>query len=82
MCLHIEAPGTLDGGDVLRVGRRVFVGQSSRSNADGIRQLGAAAAPYDYEVVPVPVRKSATFAGLSTPNVRRLNAMKSTPTLV
>lgn len=55
-CVRIEAPGTLDGGDVLRVGRRIFVGQSGRSNADGMRQLAAAVAPGGYEVVPVPVR--------------------------
>ena len=54
--VRIEAPGTLDGGDVLRIGRRLFVGQSGRSNADGILQLAAAIAPHGYEVVPVPVR--------------------------
>lgn len=36
---RIEAPGTLDGGDVLVVGRSIYVGASSRSNADGIDQL-------------------------------------------
>jgi len=55
-CVRIEAPGTLDGGDVLRVGREVFVGQSGRSNAEGISQLAAAIAPYGYRTVPVPVR--------------------------
>src|SRR3954466_316059 len=39
---HINAPGTLDGGDVLCVGRRVYVGLSSRSNADAARQLADA----------------------------------------
>jgi dimethylargininase len=55
-CVPVKGPGTLDGGDVLRVGRRLFVGQSSRSNADGIRQLADAVAPHGYEVVPVAVR--------------------------
>jgi dimethylargininase len=55
-CVRIEAPGTLDGGDVLRIDRRLFVGQSGRSNAGGIRQLAAAAAPHGYEVVPVPMQ--------------------------
>jgi dimethylargininase len=36
----IEAPGTIDGGDVLRIGDRVFAGLSSRTNREGIRQLG------------------------------------------
>jgi dimethylargininase len=46
----IEAPGTLDGGDVLRAGRRVFVGRSSRTNADAIAQLRALLVPFDYTV--------------------------------
>ena len=46
----IEAPGTLDGGDVLRLGRRVFVGRSARSNADGIAQLRAFLRPHGYSV--------------------------------
>jgi len=52
----IEAPGTLDGGDVLRVGARLFVGRTGRSNADGIAQLARFAAEDDLEVVPVDVR--------------------------
>jgi dimethylargininase len=52
---RIEAPGTLDGGDVLRVGRRLYVGVSSRSNPAGIAQLERLLQPWDYEVVPVPV---------------------------
>ena len=49
----IEAPGTLDGGDVLRAGRRLFVGRSSRTNDEGIRQLRSIAAAFDYDVVAV-----------------------------
>jgi dimethylargininase len=55
-CVHIEAPGTLDGGDVLQIGRDVFVGRSGRSNPDGIRQLAAAIAPFGHRTVSVPVR--------------------------
>jgi len=51
---RIEPPGTLDGGDVLRVGRRVYVGSSGRTNADGIAQLRAFLK--GYEVIAVPVR--------------------------
>lgn len=54
--LAIEAPGTLDGGDVLRIGRRVFVGQSARSNPAGIAQLRALLAPYGYSVTGVATR--------------------------
>ncbi|HKV24724.1 MAG TPA: arginine deiminase family protein [Candidatus Acidoferrum sp.] len=52
---YVNLPGTLEGGDILRVGRRLFVGLSHRSNAEGIRQLAALLAPYNYEVIPVPV---------------------------
>jgi len=51
----IEAPGTLDGGDVLRVGRTLYVGQSGRSNAEGREQLQAAIAGFGYRVQPVPI---------------------------
>jgi dimethylargininase len=51
----IDAPGTLDGGDVLRVGRSVYVGLSARSNADGIRQLARHLAPFGYGVCVVEV---------------------------
>jgi len=54
--LHIEAPGTLDGGDVLRIGRAIFVGQSARSNAAGIAQLRQLLAPHGYTVQGVPTR--------------------------
>ena len=48
--LRIEAPGTLDGGDVLRIGKRVFVGISARSNAAGREQLRELLAPFGYTV--------------------------------
>jgi len=54
--VHIEAPGTLDGGDVLRVGHQVFVGTSGRSNAEGISQLKRHLAPHGYQVTAVAVR--------------------------
>ena len=52
----MAAPATLDGGDVLRVGRRLFVGASERSNAAGREALARFAAPRGYEVVPVTLR--------------------------
>jgi dimethylargininase len=54
--LAIEAPGTLDGGDVLRLGRRVFVGRSARSNVDGIAQLQQLLGAFGYSVEPLPTR--------------------------
>ena len=51
----IEPPGTLDGGDVLRVGRRLFVGLSGRTNREGAGQLARHLAPHGYRVVEMSV---------------------------
>ena len=53
--VRIEAPGTLDGGDVLVMGQTVLVGLSERTNAPGIEQLSTLLSPFGYQVVPVPV---------------------------
>lgn len=53
---HLREPATLEGGDVMRIGRRLFVGASHRSNLDGIEQLAAELAPFGYTVVAVEVR--------------------------
>ncbi|MBM7829688.1 dimethylargininase [Agromyces cerinus] len=55
---RIELPGTLDGGDVLKVGSTVYVGASDRTNAEGIRQLRTLLTPHRYTVVAVPVTKA------------------------
>ena len=52
---RIEAPATLEGGDVLRVGRTLFVGATSRTNAAGVAALRAIAAPLGYTVRTVAV---------------------------
>jgi len=53
---YIESPGTLDGGDVLRLDRKLFVGLSSRSNESGLAQLRQLAAPFGYTVEGVSVQ--------------------------
>ena len=50
---HIQSPATLDGGDVLVAGRRIYVGLSTRTNRVAIEQLAAILAPLEYEVIPV-----------------------------
>jgi len=52
---QITAPASIEGGDVLRIDRTLFVGLSTRTNAEGIRQLAAILAPHNYKVVAVPV---------------------------
>ena len=46
----IESPGTFDGGDVLPVGSTIYVGESTRTNAEGIRQLAELTSAYGYRV--------------------------------
>ena len=53
----IAEPGTLDGGDVLKIGTTAYVGLGGRTNAEGIRQLAAIVEPYGYAVVAVPTTK-------------------------
>jgi dimethylargininase len=52
---HVKLPGTLEGGDVLRVGKRVFVGITARSNPEGIRQLATILEHFRYDLTAVPV---------------------------
>ncbi|MGH3358263.1 MAG: dimethylargininase [Nocardioidaceae bacterium] len=54
---HITAPGTLDGGDVLKSGATVWVGQGGRTNGEGIRQLSDLLEPLGAQVVTVPLTK-------------------------
>lgn len=53
--VYIEPPGTLDGGDVLRIGRTLYVGLSERSNQAAIDQLSRVLAPHRYDVRGVSV---------------------------
>ena len=55
-CVAMEAPATLDGGDVIVFGTRILVGETTRSNEVGIRALGDLVAPFGYRVEGVPVR--------------------------
>jgi dimethylargininase len=54
---HITAPATLDGGDVLKVGRTVYVGIGGRTNGEAVDQLNELLAVDGWKVVGVPVTK-------------------------
>lgn len=54
---RVREPGTLDGGDVLKVGDTVYVGRGGRTNEAGVRQVRAAFEPLGARVVAVPVSK-------------------------
>ena len=55
---RIRAPGTLEGGDVLRVGDTIYVGRSGRTNDEGIRQLRSMLEPVGATLVIVPLTKA------------------------
>jgi dimethylargininase len=61
--------GHLDGGDVLRIGKKIYVGLSTRTDGEGLAGLAALAAPLGYQVIEAGLRDclhlktGATFAG-------------------
>jgi dimethylargininase len=55
--VRIEAPGTLDGGDVLKIGSTVYAGLGGRTNQAGVDQVRRALEPLGARVVGVPVSK-------------------------
>ncbi|MCU1328132.1 MAG: dimethylargininase [Bryobacterales bacterium] len=70
--MRMNGPGKLEGGDVMRIGRALFVGLSHRTDADGIAELSALSVPYSYEVIAVPLvnclhlKSACTFLGDGT----------------
>jgi dimethylargininase len=52
---RVVLPGTIDGGDVVRSGRSLYVGHSSRTNTAGIRAFRDIVRPYGYSVTAIPV---------------------------
>ncbi len=53
--MRITPPATIEGGDVLAIGKVLYVGRSTRTNAAGIEALEALVAPHGYKVKPVTV---------------------------
>lgn len=52
---HIEAPGTMEGGDVMRVGDHFYVGLSDRTNEEGARQFNDIVTKFGYTSSTIPV---------------------------
>ena len=52
---RIRPPAKLEGGDVLRIGRQIYVGMSTRTNQAGLKALADIIAPYGYRVSAVEV---------------------------
>ena len=74
---QITSPGTLDGGDVLQIGKTLFVGSTTRTNEPGIKQLNNFVSLYDYQVEAVQVdgclhlKSAVTFVGEETLLINR-----------
>lgn len=60
-------PATLDGGDCMLLGRRLYVGRSARTNAEGAAQARAAFAPRGVEVIEVDVRGALHLKSMCSP---------------
>ncbi len=75
--IRMRDPARLEGGDVMRIGRDLYVGLSARTDADGVAQLAENLAPFGYQVQVVEMRdclhlKSAcSFIGDGTVLVNR-----------
>jgi dimethylargininase len=69
---RLRDPATLDGGDVMRAEKTLYVGLSARSNAAGVQQLAAEVEPFGYSVRPVLVhdclhlKSAASYIGEGT----------------
>ena len=53
---HITEPGTVDGGDILRIGKILYVGLSGRSNGAGADQIRSILKPFGYQVIETEVK--------------------------
>lgn len=53
--VFIDAPGTIEGGDVLRLGKRLLVGITRRTNEAGVNQLRSIVEPLGYKVDALPI---------------------------
>jgi dimethylargininase len=54
---RIKAPATLEGGDVLRIGRKILIGLSERTNISGVQAFEKIVSRFGYRVLTVPVRQ-------------------------
>ena len=80
--LHRIEHGFLDGGDVLRIGKRLYVGLSTRTDQDGIDALAAIAGPLGFDVRRAALRDCLhlkTGATLAAPGLLLVNPQAVDP---
>jgi len=54
---NIKTPATVDGGDVLKINKNVFIGLSNRTNQSAIQQIGSFISEKGYQVIPIKTEK-------------------------
>ncbi len=54
---EIKPPASMDGGDILKIEKRLYIGLSQRTNRRAISELGKLISPQGYEAIPVPLEK-------------------------
>ena len=52
---HITPPATIEGGDVLKIDKKIYIGNSTRTNGEGIKQVTSIIKPQGYEVIAVKI---------------------------
>jgi dimethylargininase len=53
--MTVESPGTVDGGDVLVIGKTMYIGLSGRSNRNAVEQIRSYLGPFGYMIQGIPV---------------------------
>ncbi len=64
--VRISLPATIEGGDVLQMGEKIFAGQSRRTNSQGIDELARILKPHGYSVIAVKTKGSLHFKSACT----------------
>ena len=64
--VHIKEPGTIEGGDVLKIGNKIYIGSSSRTNEEGIKQAALVIEPKGYQVIPVKIKDTLHLKSVCT----------------
>jgi dimethylargininase len=70
--VHIDSPGTVEGGDILMVGNHFFIGLSDRTNIEGAAQLAQLLTTAGHSSEPIPVasglhlKSSVNYVGNNT----------------
>lgn len=63
---HLSSPATIDGGDVLKIDHKIFIGISSRTNEEAIKQVAAIIHPKGYDVIGVKIRDTLHLKSVCT----------------